>query len=72
MRALACCMLLCAALTAGAEERVSVCFNYGCLTQAEVVFSDEQLRVVGGILGEARDAEQERQVIGVFVRAVAA
>lgn len=59
-------LLLCA-LCAGAEERVSVCFNYGCLTQAEVVFSDEQLRELGLFLGEAQDAAQERVAIGVSV-----
>ena len=51
-------LLLCA-LCAGAEERVSVCFNYGCLMQAEVVFSDEQLRELGLLLGQAQDAAQK-------------
>ena len=59
-------LLLCA-LTAGAEERISVCFNYGCLTQAEVVFSDEQLRELSLLLGEAHDAAQERTAISVAI-----
>jgi hypothetical protein len=59
-------LLLCA-LSAGAEERISVCFNYGCLTQAEVVFSDEQLRELSRLLGEAHDAAQERAAISVAV-----
>ncbi|MBL8414107.1 MAG: hypothetical protein JNM42_06695 [Propionivibrio sp.] len=59
-------LLLCA-LTAGAAERISVCFNYGCLTQTEVVFSDEQLRELGLLLGEAQDAAQERAAISVAV-----
>jgi hypothetical protein len=59
-------LLLCA-LSAGAEERISVCYNYGCLAQAEVVFSDEQLRELGLLLGEAQDAAQERAAIGVAV-----
>lgn len=59
-------LLLCA-LSAGAEERVSVCFNYGCLTQAEVVFSEEHLQKLGLLLDQAHDAAQERAVIGVAV-----
>lgn len=60
-------LLLLCVLTAGAEERISVCFNYGCMAQAEVVFSDEQLRELGLLLGEAQSAGQERAAIGVAV-----
>jgi hypothetical protein len=60
-------VLLICALSAGAEERVSVCFNYGCLMQAEVVFSDEQLRELASLLGAAQDAAQERAAISVAV-----
>lgn len=59
-------LLLCA-LSAGAEERISVCFNYGCLTQAEVVFNDEQLRELALLLDEAQDAAQERKAISFAV-----
>ena len=59
--------LLLGALTAGAAERVTVCFNYGCLSQAEIVYSDEQLRELGSLLREAQDAEQERAAIGIAV-----
>ena len=59
-------LLLCA-LSAGAEESISVCFNYGCLAQAEVVFSDEQLRELSLLLGEAHDAAQERAAISITV-----
>ena len=59
--------LLLWALTAGAAERVTVCFNYGCLSQAEIVYSDEQLRELGSLLREAQDAEQERAAIGIAV-----
>jgi len=65
-RGLAGVLLLCA-LNAQAGQRVYVCFNYGCLTQAEVVYSDAQLREVGRQLGAARDAAQEREAIGVAV-----
>ena len=59
-------LLLCV-LSAGAEERISVCFNYGCLAQAEVVFNDEHLRELALLLGEAQDAAQERAAISVAV-----
>ena len=36
-------ILLFLSLTASAVERVSVCFNYGCLAQSVVEFSDERL-----------------------------
>jgi hypothetical protein len=57
-------LALCA-LGARADERVTVCFNYGCLTQAEVVYSDAQLRDLG--LGGAADAVEERQQIAAAV-----
>ena len=60
-------LLMLCALTTGAEERISVCFNYGCLMQAEVVFSNERLRELALLLGEAHDAAQERAAIGVAV-----
>ena len=60
-------VLLFCALTAVAEERISVCFNYGCLAQAEVVFNDQQLRELGLLLGEAQDAAHERAAIRVAV-----
>ncbi|WP_301101746.1 hypothetical protein [Propionivibrio sp.] len=66
MRWLACILLLCT-LSVRAEERVMVCFNYGCLAQAEVVYGDEQLRQLGLILGQAHDAAQERVAIGIAV-----
>ena len=55
MKFLAAVLLLCA-LNAGADERVTVCFNYGCLTQADVIYSDAQLGVLGMLLGGARYA----------------
>lgn len=65
-RALGCFLLLCS-LTAWAEERVSVCFNYGCYAQAEVVYSDKQLRRIGQIMLAAHNAEEERDAISVTI-----
>ncbi len=56
-----------AAFSVAAVERVSVCFNYGCLAQAEVEFSDEQLDEVGQWLAAARNSLEERRIIGEAV-----
>ena len=66
MRWLAAVLALCA-LTASASERVTICFNYACQAQAEVAYSDEQLRELRSLLGDASDAEQEQAAIGVAV-----
>ena len=55
------------ALAASAEERLTICYNYGCQSQAEVVYSDGQLRELRALLLEAKDAEQERAALGVAV-----
>lgn len=57
----------CCALTVGAVERVSVCFNYGCLAQAEVAFSDGQLGELRQLLGRAHTSVEERDAIGEAV-----
>ena len=60
-------MLLLCALSAQAEQRVTVCFNYGCFTQAEVIYDDQQLRELGQILTPARDASAERAAIAIAI-----
>lgn len=59
--------LLLFSLAAAAEERINVCFNYGCISQAEVIYNDEQLLALAASLGAARDALQEREAIGLAV-----
>lgn len=59
-------LLLCS-LTAGAEERVTVCFNYGCFTRAEVIYDEGQLRNLAALLAGAHDAVQEREAISVAI-----
>ena len=66
MRWLVLLLVLCS-LPVGADERISVCFNYGCREQADVVFRDDQLRVLGILLGRALDAAQEREEIGAAI-----
>ena len=60
-------VLMCWALPAGAVERVSVCYNYGCLAQSVVEISDERLVEVGRLLHETTDAEGERAAIARIV-----
>ncbi len=60
-------LLMLCALTAAADEKVSICYNYGCHAQAEVVYSDAQLNEIGLLLGGAQDAAQERAVLGVAI-----
>jgi hypothetical protein len=60
-------LLLLVALIAQADERVTICFNYGCLSQMEIVYSDAQLSALAIILGQPDDAEQERMAIAQTV-----
>lgn len=57
--------LLCAA--AGAQEKVAVCYNYGCLNAATVTYDRGQLTQVRELLDDAVDAAHERELIGVVV-----
>lgn len=52
---------------ASAQERVTVCFNYGCESTATVVFSNRQLADVRDLLDDAVDAAHERELIAVVV-----
>ena len=60
-------VLLCCALAVGAVERVSVCFNYGCLSQAEVEFSDAQLSNLRQLFEHSRSPDAERAAIAEAV-----
>lgn len=66
MRFIGLLLMLCA-LTAGASERVEVCFNYGCFNSAQVFFNDRQLAEVRELLNDATDAAHERELIAVVV-----
>lgn len=52
---------------AGAQERIEVCYNYGCLNSATVTFSRAQLAKVRDLLDDAVSAAHERELIGVAV-----
>lgn len=60
-------MLLTLAASASGGEALSVCYNYGCLSEDEVLYSDAQLRRVQGLLGDAGSAVHERALLGVAV-----
>ncbi|MDR2788603.1 MAG: hypothetical protein LBD06_09670 [Candidatus Accumulibacter sp.] len=50
-----------------AAEPVSVCFNYGCVAQADVLFDDGQLAELESLLGRAQTPAEEREAIGEAV-----
>jgi hypothetical protein len=60
-------LLLLVALIAQADDRVVICFNYGCLSQMEVVYSNAQMDALAIILGQAGDAAQERTAVGQVI-----
>ena len=59
------CLLALLVWTPGAfaAEQVSICFNYGCIAEARVSYSDAQLSSVRAMLASARSAEEERAVL---------
>jgi hypothetical protein len=50
-----------------AEEVVPVCYGYGCIAQAKIIYSEEQLREIGRQLSVAVDAENERKLLAVAI-----
>ncbi len=58
--------LFCAAV-AHADEQISVCYNYGCATQAIVDFSAQQLQQVDQLLASAEDAGHEQQLLAQVI-----
>jgi hypothetical protein len=56
-------LLLIAAGNAPAEESVNICYGYGCLAEAEVVYSAKELREIDQMLSVAVDAENEREIL---------
>lgn len=60
-------LLLLHSFSVSAVERVSVCFNYGCLSQAEVVFADTQLDEIAHLLSAATSPAQERDAVAQAV-----
>lgn len=53
--------------SAQADQSVRICHAYGCLTEAEVVFSERSLREIDQMLSVAVDAENERKILGTAI-----
>ena len=54
-------------MAAGAQERIAVCYNYGCYRTDVVVFSEAQLAEIRDSLAGARDAAQERKGLALVI-----
>lgn len=54
-------------VTAVAQERVDVCFNYGCLNSATVRFGKRQLAEIRNMLDDATSAAHERELLAVAI-----
>jgi len=50
-----------------ADEVVPICYGYGCIAQAQIKFSETQLREIGRQLSVAVDAENERKLLAVAI-----
>jgi len=50
-----------------ADESVTICYNYGCLTQAAVVYSDQRLARLRDSLAAATTAAEERERVAEAV-----
>jgi hypothetical protein len=55
------------AATAQADERIVVCYNYGCAAEAPVRYTEAQLVWARKAMGVAKNAEQERKVLGPVI-----
>ena len=61
---------LCLAVWAGAvaaDERISVCYNYGCAAEDTVRYTESQLAWVRKAMLTAKNAEQERAALGPVI-----
>ena len=65
-RCLAVLIFVCAG-AAAADETVPICYGYGCIAQAQVHFSEAQLREIGRQLAVAVDSENERKLLAVAI-----
>src|SRR5690606_25442653 len=63
MRKILTLLLLLASGVASAEERINVCYNYGCNQEATVRFSERQLRTLAKRLRALPSAAEERNAL---------
>ena len=55
------------ACAVAADEVVPICYGYGCIAQAQITFSEAQLREIGRQLSVAVDAENERKLLATAI-----
>ncbi|MEF8728182.1 MAG: hypothetical protein V5B34_08210 [Accumulibacter sp.] len=67
MRWLIVLLLAASAQTAVADATLRVCYNYGCVEEAEVRYSERQLALVGAFLAAAGDAADERDRLALVI-----
>ncbi|MBN8453381.1 hypothetical protein [Accumulibacter sp.] len=67
MRWLIALLLSALAQTAAADETLRVCYNYGCLHEAEVRYTDRQFAQVEAFLAAAGDAADERDRLSLVI-----
>ncbi|HRD87421.1 MAG TPA: hypothetical protein PK752_04055 [Accumulibacter sp.] len=67
MRWLIVLLLATLAQTAAADGTLRVCYNYGCLQEAEVRYTERQLALVGAFLLAAGDAADERDRLSLVI-----
>ena len=60
-------LVLACLASAASGETVSVCYNYGCLAEAQAYFDEPQLARVRALLGSAQSAEDERVRLSVAI-----
>lgn len=65
-RWLAACLLLLSGLAA-ADERIGVCYNYGCAAEATVRYTESQLAWARKAMATAKSPEQERAALGPVI-----
>jgi hypothetical protein len=52
---------------AAADETVTICYNYGCVSQAEVVFPERHLQQIRELLAASGSGEYERRFLAQAV-----
>ncbi|QKS29322.1 MAG: hypothetical protein HT579_10630 [Candidatus Accumulibacter similis] len=67
MRWLIALLLATLAQTAAGDDTLWVCYNYGCLQDAEVRYTERQLALVGAFLLAAGDAADERDRLSLVI-----
>ena len=60
-------LALLVAVPPAAADTVRVCYNYGCLSEDDVIYKGEQLAAVHRLLGAAGSADEERAALSLAI-----